>query len=78
MELVAGLFILIAVGVGVAGLVFWIWALIKVIQRPNDTDYLNGSQIIWVLCLLFLNLLGAILYLVMGHPPRPLNGSASS
>src|SRR5262245_47167730 len=48
---------------GAAALIFCLWALIDAIQNPA----LDGTmRIVWVLVILLTNVLGAILYLLMG------------
>ena len=44
--------------------VFWVWMLIDCIQNQR----LNGTEkIIWVLVIIFLNLLGALIYFLAGR-----------
>jgi len=55
---------------GVIGLmvfVFWIWMLIDAIQNKGLTE---GEKICWVLAVVFLHLIGALLYYFIGHPKR--------
>jgi len=47
-------------------LIFWIWMLVDCIQRRMDST----QKIIWVLVLLFLNVLGAIIYFFAGRNSR--------
>jgi len=44
--------------------IFWVWMLIDCIQnqRLNSTE-----KVIWVLVIIFLNLLGAIIYFLAGR-----------
>jgi len=59
------LFALIAFGL--AGSVFWIWALIDCATRePNE----EGQKIVWILVILFLHFLGALLYVLVRRPDR--------
>ncbi|HEX4263791.1 MAG TPA: PLDc N-terminal domain-containing protein [Verrucomicrobiae bacterium] len=62
---VFGALFFLPVGIfGILALVFWVWMLIDAIQNPS----LSGSQrIVWVLVILFLNLLGALIYLLAGR-----------
>jgi uncharacterized membrane protein YphA (DoxX/SURF4 family) len=53
---VAGLVLFISVLV-IFCIVFWFWMLIDCLQRKKFED-----KLIWVLILVFLNLIGAILY----------------
>jgi hypothetical protein len=63
------LFAIPVVLIGLLGLALWIFALVDVIRTP-DGQYRTGNQLIWILVILFANLIGAILYLVMGRPTR--------
>ena len=56
---------LIAVVLGVAAIAFWIWMLIHAIQNKGLTD---TEKIIWVLVVLFLHVLGALIYFFVGRP----------
>src|SRR5204862_1385389 len=51
-----------------AGVAVWIWALIDCIQVPDDGLYESGNKLVWVLIIVFLNVIGAILYLAIGRP----------
>jgi type VI protein secretion system component VasK len=57
----------------IGSLVVWIWALVDAIQVPDDSMYRSGTKIVWVLVIVFLQLIGAIVYLAIG---RPAKGSA--
>jgi hypothetical protein len=59
------LFLLIAFVVGVAAFAFWIWMLIHAITNKGLTD---GEKIAWVLVVLFLHVLGALIYFFVGRP----------
>lgn len=48
-------------------MVFWIWMLIDAIQNKGLTD---GEKVGWVLAIVFLHILGSILYFFIGHPKR--------
>lgn len=65
--------------VSIAGLVLWIWALVDCLQVPDDSMYESGNKLVWVLIIVFLNWIGALLYLLIGRPrgPRP-SGSGPS
>ncbi|HZL42646.1 MAG TPA: PLD nuclease N-terminal domain-containing protein [Verrucomicrobiae bacterium] len=47
--------------------VFWIWMLVDAIQNKGLGD---GEKVGWVLAIVFLHVLGAILYLLIGHSKR--------
>jgi len=54
----------------IASLVVWIWALIDAIQVPDDSMYRSGTKLVWVLVIVFLQLIGAIVYLAIGRPAK--------
>jgi hypothetical protein len=51
---------------------FWLWALISAIQNRGLSD---GERICWVLAILVLQIVGAVLYYMIGHPKRLRPGS---
>jgi Phospholipase_D-nuclease N-terminal len=57
---------------GLVGLVFsalWIWSLVDALVIPDQRWIAAGqSKLLWVLLIVFLGLLGSLLYVVM---PRP-------
>jgi hypothetical protein len=57
----------VVIPIAVASFVFWIWMLISAVQNKGLTD---GEKVAWVLVLVFIHLLGAILYFFIGHPKR--------
>jgi len=60
---IIGLFL----GVGllmVAASIFWIWMLVHAITNKQLSD---ADRIIWVLVVLFLHLLGALIYFFVGR-----------
>ena len=51
----------------IAASIFWIWMLIDALMNPR----LQGTEkLVWVLVVLFLHLLGAILYFVIGREQK--------
>ncbi len=57
------IFILIAIG----GSIFWIWALIECITKePSE----GNDKIIWFLLILFVHLIGALIYYLVRRPER--------
>jgi hypothetical protein len=60
---------LFAAIIGVVGLAVWLYALVDVIRTP-DGQYRAGNQLIWILVILFANVIGAIIYLAVGRPSR--------
>jgi hypothetical protein len=59
---------------GIAALGVWIWALVDAIQVPDDSMYRSGTKLVWVLVIVFLQLIGAVIYFAIG---RPAKGTAS-
>jgi hypothetical protein len=58
----------------IAGLVLWIWALVDCVKVPDDSMYQSGNKLIWVLILVFLNWIGAVLYVLIGRPASGATG----
>jgi hypothetical protein len=50
-----------------AGLAFWIWAIIDVATKEPAQD---PNKIVWVLIVVLLHALGAILYILIRRPER--------
>jgi len=59
------LVVLVAAVIGIACFVFWIWMLIHAIKNKGLTD---TEKIIWVLVVVFLHVLGALIYFFVGRP----------
>jgi hypothetical protein len=57
----------VLVPLALALFVFWIWMLISAVQNKGLSE---GEKIAWVLILVFVHVLGAILYFFVGHPKR--------
>ncbi len=51
----------------VAATVFWIWALVDVVRRPQ-TGYRHGSQVLWVVLIAVTHSVGALAYVLLGRP----------
>lgn len=60
--------VLIVLALGLAALVFWIWAIVDVVKVPDDSMFKAGNKLIWVLVIVFAGVVGAIIYLVVGRP----------
>ena len=59
-----GLLMIFVILIGIAAFAFWIWMLIDAIQNPA----LDGNmRIVWVLVILFLQIVGAIIYFFAGR-----------
>ena len=67
-SIIGGLFGLliwaIAAVLSLAGFIFWLWMLIDAIKSKTLSD---TEKIIWVLVIIFLNLLGALIYFFAGR-----------
>jgi len=61
-------FLLISAVVGLALFAFWLWMLINAIGNKGLSD---GERIVWVLVIIFLPLLGSILYFFIGRTKGP-------
>ncbi|HTR40383.1 MAG TPA: PLDc N-terminal domain-containing protein [Pseudomonadales bacterium] len=60
------LFFMVLFGIiALAAFVFWIWMLIDAIQNKGLTD---GEKVGWVLAVVFLHIIGALLYYFIGRP----------
>ena len=57
--------LLVAAAIGLACFAFWIWMLIHAITNKGLD---NTERIIWVLVVLFLHVLGALIYFFVGRP----------
>ncbi|RMD67056.1 hypothetical protein D6817_02685 [Candidatus Pacearchaeota archaeon] len=60
------LFVLAMVFIFLAAFVFWLWMLIDSIKRDFKSD---GEKIVWVLVIIFLHILGALIYLAVVYLP---------
>ena len=64
-EIILILALLVLAPLTVLSMVFWIWMLIHAIQNKGLTD---TEKIIWVLVIVFLHVLGALIYFFVGRP----------
>jgi Phospholipase_D-nuclease N-terminal len=48
-------------------MLFWLWMLVDAIQNKGLTD---GEKVGWVLAIVFLHVIGSVLYFFIGHPKR--------
>ena len=68
-SIIGGLFgllmLLVGVVISLAGFAFWLWMLIHAITNKGLPD---GEKIVWVLVIIFLPLIGSIIYFVIGRP----------
>lgn len=59
------LFLLLGGLLSLACFAFWLWMLIHAIGNKSLSD---GERIVWVLVIIFLPLIGGILYFLIGRP----------
>ena len=55
--------------------VFWLWALVDVLRRPDGT-YRTGGQLLWALVIALTHTIGAVAYVLFGRP-RSVDSAAS-
>jgi hypothetical protein len=60
----------------IASIVVTIVALVDCIRVPDDSMFQNGTKLIWVLVIVFLTLIGAVLYFAIGRPKGGARPSA--
>lgn len=60
--------LLIVLALGLAAVVFWIWAIVDVVKVPDDSMFKAGNKLIWVLVIVLAGVIGAIIYFVVGRP----------
>jgi hypothetical protein len=60
--------ILFMLGIGLVLFALWIASLVHAIRNRGLTD---GERIVWVIVIVFLHLLGTILYWFVGRPKQP-------
>ena len=63
--IVGVLFLIIGALLSIAGFAFWVWMLVHSITNKGLGD---GEKIAWVLVIVFLPVLGCILYFLIGRP----------
>jgi hypothetical protein len=59
------MFFLLVVGLG--GFVFWIRALVDCATKESDA---GNTKVVWVMIILFANLVGAVIYWLVRRPQR--------
>lgn len=65
----ASLFAVLLGVVALPLLIFHVWALIDVLRTPESTwTAAEQNQLVWTIVVLFLSLLGPILYLAIARP----------
>ena len=63
-EILIALFLL---GIGVAGIAFWIWMLVECVTRESSE---GNDKLVWVLVIIFTHWIGALIYLIVRRPKR--------
>ena len=58
------------------GLAAVVWGLIDVIRVPDDSMFRAGDKLVWVIVILFANVVGVIVYLAIGRPSQGSQRSA--
>jgi len=69
----ASVFLIVIVIIGILASIFWLWMLIDCLTSSLPT----GEKVLWFLVILFLHLLGALLYLVLARGRRGGVGPAA-
>ena len=59
------LVMLLGAALSLAGFAFWLWMLINAISNKGLSD---TEKIVWVLVIIFLPLVGSIIYFILGRP----------
>lgn len=63
--------VLIAIGLlALVQIAVEVWAIVKLLQTPDDR-LVFGKKWPWLVIILFVNLIGAIVFLVAGRKPAP-------
>ncbi len=65
--MIFGLLILAVVAFFILQLVMWIWMLVDCLQNEPST---GNEKVIWVLLMVFLGVLGSLLYYFIRRPQR--------
>ena len=61
------IFILMFMGIGLGGMILWIWTLIDCIKNESDQ---GNERIVWVVVIAVAQLIGALIYLIVRRPTR--------
>lgn len=59
-----GLLMIVWILLTLVGFVLWVWALVDAIRNPALD---NTMRIVWVLVIVFTNIVGALIYLAIGR-----------
>jgi hypothetical protein len=52
----------------IGGIALWIFALVDCIRVQDDSMYRSGTKLIWIIVIALTQVIGAIIYLVVGRP----------
>ncbi len=55
--------------IGLAALAFWIWMIIDCVTKEPST---GNDKIVWIIIILFAQIVGAVIYYFLRHRPRRL------
>jgi hypothetical protein len=47
------------------GFIFWLWMLVECVTKESDQ---GNTKIVWVIIIIFTNLVGAVLYFLIQRP----------
>ncbi len=48
-----------------------VWAIVDIVRRPKE-QIVGENKVLWIALVVFVNLIGAIVYLVVGRKPAPV------
>ena len=71
-ELIAPVWPLLFLELGLFGMLFWVWMLIDCAVNEPST---GNDKLVWVIIILFTHVLGAVIYLLVRRPRRADNGA---
>lgn len=63
-----GIFVVLALLLGMGAFAFWIWTLVDVVKVPSDDHFRAGNQLVWVLVIILTQVIGSIIYVAVGRP----------
>jgi hypothetical protein len=52
----------------IGGIALWIFALVDCIRVQDDSMYRSGTKLIWIIVIVLTQVIGAVIYLVIGRP----------
>jgi phospholipase D-like protein len=63
------LLLILCVIVALLGFVFWVWMLIDCATKESDE---GNTKIVWVIIIVFSNIVGAVIYWIVRRPQRQI------